>query len=165
MAKESRRVKIADGGFIHALKSYGPIFNPTPMTSDLVYKIILEGHIVYEYDNHGNCIRLDKTNFNNPERFSHLTNPQPTKKAEPYGKPVNVTTEAATFSGYTAQTAIPAPETAETAASPVVITPNMTNKQKKELRKAQYEARKAAEAAAAENTTETEATETAEVTE
>lgn len=164
MANDSRLIKVADGGFIHALKSYGPIFNPTPMTTDLVFKIILEGHIVYEYDNHGNCIRLDKGNYNNPNRFAHLTNPQPAKKAEPYGKPVSVATEAATFSGYTAQTAIPAPETAENAASPVVITPNMTNKQKKELRKAQYEARKAAEAAA-ENTTETEATDTAEVTE
>ena len=153
----TRKIKVIDSRFISAIRSYGPMLNPSYMDESTVKKLLNEGHILQELDSQGRCIILTQDNFNDPNRFSprviSATNSVDNDvENSNYGKNAAIETEAATFTGYTTKTAINVPTSPDISDIPVAA---MTKSQRRALRKAQAQAQENAKKDVTEEITDT----------
>ena len=148
------KIKILSAGYVSALKMYAPIVNPVIVPSSSIPSILRERHKVIEYNSKGKALLLTMDNYSDPHRFDEpKVETQEEKPAadvpveNPYGNDVTIDTEAAVFTGYTANTVMEV----EPPKVPATETTKLTKAQRRALAKAkrEEEAAKAAEEASA----------------
>lgn len=151
------KIKILSAGYVSALKMYAPIVNPVIVAPSAIPGILRERHKVIEYNANGKALLLTLDNYSDPHRFDE---PKVETKEEqheevpaenPYGKEVEIDTEAAVFTGYTANTVMEV----EPPKVPATETTKLTKAQRRALAKAkrEEEAAKASEETPAEEIT------------